>query len=225
MNGRTRVRRHPRSWAVVVVLTAGLVASAPSAARADGRFIDVHGAVLAGGIVGGGTASGAPDFFEQTRGPGIGAEVGVRLLILDLSVRFLQVIGANGREGTLSYIPMLGPSIEIPLIGGGTDVEGRRRLPKLVLRPGLAAGFGFGTPRPAHAPLSADQISAKGLLVIGRVGVERFFGPVVGLAVHVEGGYHYFLGGAGVINGSSVSDHSEGWQLGLFGSVVVHLGI
>src|SRR5205814_8155952 len=97
--------------------------------------------------------------------------------------------------GTLSYIPMLCPSIEIPV--------GHR----LVLRPGLAAGFGFGTPGPAHAPLSADQISAKGLLVMGRLGVERFFGPVVGLSVHAEGGYHYFIGGSGLINGTSASDH------------------
>jgi hypothetical protein len=193
-------------------------------ARADGRFIDLHGGVLVGGMTGGGSAGDA-DFFKRTGGPGFGAEVGLRLLILDFSLRFFQVVGSSGREGTLSYIPMVGPSIEIPLMGGGTDMSGRSRPAKLVLRPGLAAGFAFGTPGPAHAPLSADQISAKGLLVDGRVGVERFIGPVLGLAVQVEGGYHYLLGGSGIVNGSSVGDHSSGWQLGLFGSVVVHLGI
>lgn len=197
-------------------LLAGLLLGAllpPRTARADGRFVDVHAAVLAGGVSGGGSATGAPDFFRQVRGPAVGAEVGIRLLILDLSFRFLQTFDTNGRGGTISYIPMLGPSVEIPVAR------------HLVLRPGLAAGFGFGTPGPAHAPLTADQISAKGLLVMGRLGVERFFGPVVGLAAHVEGGYHYFIGGSGLINGSSVSDHSSGWQMGVFGSFVVHIGV
>jgi hypothetical protein len=226
VNDRSRSLPRGMSWlAAAMTVTAGMAAIAPRTARADGRIVDFHGAVLAGGIMGGGTASGAPDFYRQTRGPGLGAEVGVRLLVLDLSVRFFQVIGSNGREGTISYIPMLGPSFEIPVMGGGTDIHGRPRPATVVLRPGVAAGFGFGTPGPAHAPLSADQISAKGLLVMGRLGVERFFGPVLGLAAQVEGGYHYFLGGAGLINGSAVSDHSEGWQLGAFGSIILHLGI
>jgi len=172
----------------------------------------VHAAVLAGGLTGGGSA-GSADFFHQISGPGVGAEVGVRLLIIDLSFRFLQTFDSNGRGGTLSYIPLLGPSIEIPVAR------------HMVLRPALAAGFGFGTPGPAHAPLSADQISAKGLLVVGKLGVERFFGPVFGLSLHAEGGYHYFIGGSGLINGTSASDHSSGWQMGLFGSAVIHLGI
>ena len=153
-------------------------AGQPRASRVldDGRFVDVHGGRPRGRRLGGGSATGAPDFFRQVRGPAVGAEVGIRLLILDLSFRFLQTFDADGRGGTISYIPMLGPSVEIPVAR------------HLVLRPSVAAGFGFGTPGPAHAPLTADQISAKGLLVMGRLGVERFFGPVMGLAAHVEGG-------------------------------------
>jgi len=195
------------------VLSVSLASLAhPRPARADGRFIDLHAGVLAGGLTGGGSA-GAADFFHQISGPGLGAEVGLRLLILDLSFRFMQTFDSGGRGGTISYIPMLGPSIEIPVAR------------HLVLRPSVAAGFGFGTPGPAHAPLSADQISAKGLLVVGKLGVERFFGPVFGLALQAEGGYHYFVGGSGLINGTAASDHSSGWQMGLFGSAVVHLGI
>jgi len=195
--------------AALALLLTGLLA--PREARADGTFIDVHAGVLAGGLTGGGSA-GTADFFHQIGGPGVGAEVGIRLLILDLSFRFMQTFNSDGRGGTISYIPMLGPTFEIPLAR------------RLVLRPGLAAGFGFGTPGPAHAPLSADQISAKGLLVMGRLGVERFFGPVFGLAVQAEGGYHYFIGGSGLVNGAE-SDHSSGWQMGVFGSAVIHLGI
>jgi len=143
------------AWMGVGLAAAVLLASAwdQRHARAeDGRFIDLHAAVLAGGLTGGGSA-GTADFFHQISGPGVGAEVGLRLLILDLSFRFLQTFDSDGRGGTISYIPMLGPTIEIPVAR------------HMVLRPSLAAGFGFGTPGPAHAPLSADQISAKGLLV------------------------------------------------------------
>jgi len=222
MTKRTQARLRVTARLAVAV---GALLALSGVARADGRIVDFHGAILAGGTIGGGSASGAPDFFEQTRGPGIGAEVGVRLFVMDLSLRFLQVFDSSGRKGTISYIPMLGPTLEIPVVGGGTDIHGRPRKARVVLRPGLAAGFGFGTPGPAHAPLSADQISAKGLLVMGRFGIEQFVGPVVGLAAQIEGGYHYFIGGGGVANGSSVSSHSEGWQLGVFGSVVLHLGI
>jgi hypothetical protein len=213
---RSQPARRRVTWRTAIVLALPLLLMAsligPRAARADGRFIDVHGGLLAGGLTGGGSA-GTADFFHQISGPGVGAEVGIRLLILDLSFRFMQTFDSSGRGGTISYIPMLGPSIEIAVAR------------HMVLRPSVAAGFGFGTPGPAHAPLSADQISAKGLLVMGKLGVERFVGPVLGLSVHAEGGYHYFVGGSGLINGTAASDHSSGWQMGLFGSVVIHLGI
>lgn len=213
-----------------IALVAGIACAVVSFTRvgeahAEGRIIDFRGEVLVGAMTGRGSDSAAPDFFHQTQGPGFGAEVGVRLLVLDLSIRFVQMLGSDGREGTLTLLPMFGPSLEIPLISGGTDLMGKRRPPKLVLRPGFMAGFGFGTPAPVHGQLSADQISAKGLILMGRCGVERFFGPFVGLEAHIEGGYHYLLGGEGIVNGSAAKDHSQGWQLGAFGGVVLHLGI
>jgi hypothetical protein len=211
--------------ASVACSVAGVTFTGVGEARAEGRFVDLHGEVMVGAMTGRGSDKAAPDFFHQTQGPGFGVELGVRLLVLDLSVRFIQMVGSDGREGTLTLLPMFGPSLEIPLQKGDSDLLGKRRPPKLVLRPGVAAGFGFGTPAPVHGALSADQISAKGLIVMGRCGVERFFGPFVGLEAHIEGGYHYLLGGEGVVNGASASDHSQGWQLGAFGGVVLHLGI
>jgi len=90
-----------------------------------------------------------------------------------------------------------------------------------VVRPGLGAGLGFGTPAPVNPPLSADQISAKGLLVMGRFAVERMFGPIIGIGAEIDGGYHYLLGGTAVVNSR---DHSSGWQLAGFGTLAFHLG-
>jgi hypothetical protein len=133
------------------------------------------------------------------------------------------MLGSSGREGTLSTI-MLGPMFEIPVLGGELDTAGHRRPAKLVLRPGATAGLGFGTPAPVNPPLSADQISGKGFLANARFGAEYFVQPWFGLEAHVEGGYHYFVGGEGVLNGAAVQDHSSGGQFGLFGSAVLHLG-
>lgn len=208
-----------------LVLAAAIVALAPSVARADGRIVDLHTGLVTGGMTGWGNGGvGSPDFFHQVQGPGLGVELGLRLLVLDLSIRFIQMFGTDGRAGTLSTI-MLGPVLEIPLLDGGTDADGRRRLPKLVLRPGLAVGVGLGTPAPVNPPLSADQISGKGFLGVARCGIERFFGPWFGLEGHVEGGYHYFLGGEGLINGADMKGHSSGGQIAVFGSAVAHVGL
>ncbi|HEY8924096.1 MAG TPA: hypothetical protein VIU64_06920 [Polyangia bacterium] len=202
---------------------AGALAVAPAMARAEGRFVDLHAGLMFGGLTGGGNGGpSTPDFFSGTRSA-FGAEIGLRLLVIDLSIRFLQMLGSNGREGTLSTI-MLGPMFEIPVLGGELDTASHRRPVKLVLRPGATAGLGFGTPAPVNPPLSADQISGKGFLANARFGAEYFVQPWFGLEAHVEGGYHYFVGGEGVLNGAAVQDHSSGGQFGLFGAAVLHLG-
>ena len=202
-----------------VALVAFLGASGIAHARA--KLIDLHLAILGGGMTGDGTAKVPPDFFHQTRGPGLGAELGLRLVIIDLSIRFLQMLGSDGRQGTLTSI-MLGPMVEIPVKGGGKDAFGNSRPPQVVVRPGLVAGVGFGTPAPVSPPLSADQISGKGLMVLGRFAVERMFGPIFGLGAEVQGGYHYFLGASGLATGN---DRSSGWQLAGFGTLAFHFGI
>lgn len=213
-------------FGVAGLALAAAAAVAPSLAHADGgRIIDLHGGLMTGAMTGWGNGGvGSPDFFHQVQDPGLGVELGLRVLVLDLSIRFVQMFGTDGRGGTLSTI-MFGPTLEIPLLGGGTDVDGHPRLAKLVLRPGLAAGVGLGTPAPVNPPLSADQISGKGFLGVARCGIERFFGPWFGLEGHVEGGYHYFIGGEGLVNGTDMKGHSSGGQIALFGSAVLHLGL
>jgi hypothetical protein len=203
-----------------VVFAAALVAlgvwlTGARAAEARAKLLDLHVGAVAGGMTGRGADSGTPDFFHLAQGGGFGAEVGLRLLVLDLSIRFVQFVDSKGTAGTLSTI-LLGPSVEIP-------VQSRGEQPVLVVRPGVAVGFGFGTPLPVNLPLNNDQISGKGLLVVGRFGIERMFGPVVGLGAEVQGGYHYFFGADATVNDQK--DHSSGWQIAGFGMLSVHFGI
>jgi hypothetical protein len=217
--GSMSARTFRLAGCTLVVL--GILVACGGAAHAQGKLIDLHGAVLVGGSTGNGSAAGGTDFYHQTQGPGFGGEVGVRLLVLDLSIRFLQMVGSDGREGTQSTL-FFGPSIEIPILGGGTDSAGRHRPVTLVIRPALVGGLVFGTPAPVSPPLTGDQISAKGVLGMGRLAVEWMFGPIFGLGVEAEGGYHYLIGASGVVNGP---DHSSGWQMAGFGTAAFHLGI
>ncbi len=198
-----------------------LLAGAADKARAQGKLIDLHGAILGGGMIGRGSG-GNQDLFYQTQGAGFGAEVGARLLVLDLSIRFLQMVSPDGYRGTL-LSALVGPSIEIPVVHGGKDKQGKTLPPKVVVRPGLAAGFGLGTLVPVKPPLTNDQLAGKGLLIMGRFAVERMFGPVIGIGAEIQGGYHYLFGANAEINGQQ--DSSSGWQMGGFGTLAIHLGV
>lgn len=193
------------------------VAAVTTAGPASAKIVDLRASLLAGGQIGDGAGGTTPDFFRETRGPALGLEIGLRLTVVDLSFRFLQMVGADGRKGTLSTIPMLGLAFEIPIDGKrGSD---RRRL---LLRPGVGVGFGFGTPGPVNPPLSADQISGKGIMALGRVGCEWMFNQFFGVGGELQGGYHYFFGGSGLLNGN---DQSSGWQLAAFAAATAHIGL
>jgi hypothetical protein len=195
---------------------AALLTLTLAAAPAQARLVDLHAGTRAGGIIGWGSRSGTPDFFEKTRGPALGVEVGVKLLVLDLSVSFLQVFDSGGRSGTLSQA-ILGFEIDIP-VGQARTRDGRR---KLILRPGAGGGVAFGTPGPVSPPLTNDQISDKGLVSQTRLALE--YNPYALLGFGVEGdlGYHYFLGGQ-VVNNSL--DHSSGIHLAALATLTFHLG-
>jgi hypothetical protein len=208
--------------AALAFVVVGAELSRPARAQTKTKWVDLHGSVLVGGTTGGGTARGAPDFFDASEGFASGVNLGVRLFVVDFSIRFLQMIDSHGAASTLSTA-LLGSSLEIPLVGGGQDISGRPRRIEVVLRPGLGAGFALGTPAPVHLPIDNAQLSAKGLLVQGSCGIERLFGPYFGIGATLEGGYHYLFGQSATLN--SGSDRSQGWQLAIFTMFTGHFGV
>jgi hypothetical protein len=200
-----------------LLFTAVLTAAALAARRADARWLDLHAGVRGGGITGWGSDRNTPDFFEKTRGPGAGFELGVKLLVFDVSANFLQVFDGSGRVGTLTQF-LLGFEIDVPA-GDGKLPDGH---PQNIFRPGLAAGFGFGTPGPVHPPLDNAQISDKGFVSHVKLAYEHFLNPFIGVGVEANLGYHYFLGGQVATNGQ---DHSSGYHLVGLGTFTFHLGL
>jgi hypothetical protein len=214
---------------MVAAVALGLFAGVRTA-NAENRFVDLHAGAVAGGFFGGGSGTTTPpgsakksetDFFERVRGPAAGAEVGVRLLVLDLSARFLQAFDGDGTQGTLSQLA-LSFVLGIPVGGAGVDAEGRPRPGATFLRPGAHVGFGIGTLRPVSPPLDNKQIAQKGLLTGGALGLEHVFGRFFSLEGRVEGGYHYFFGAQTAVNSQSAS---SGWQMAILGLATLHLGI
>jgi hypothetical protein len=203
----------------LALLALGLVLSAQQRA-AEARLIDVRAGLLAGGVVGWGATDKTPDFFDTTRGGALGFEVGVKLLVFDLSGNFVQVIDSSGRTGTLTQF-LLGFIIDAPIGPGHTQAERNR----LLLRPGVNMGFAFGTPHPVSPPLDSAQISHKGLVTNLKVGVEYFLTPYLGVGAEVSAGYHYFFGGTIVVTqGDANKSFSSGSHLIGLGTLTFHLG-
>ena len=177
-----------------------------------------YAGATAGGMAGWGTTPNTPDFFDTTRGGGVGFNLGLKLLIFDFSTNFFQTFDSSGAAGTLVQF-LLGTEVDIPL--------GEAKLPdgqsQQVLEPEIAGGFGFGTPGPVNPPLNDSQVSAKGVVVNATVGYEYYFNPFVAVGAKGTFGYHYFLGGD-VVNSSSVQDHSSGYQVAGLGTITFHLG-
>jgi len=207
--------RRPFATAALVALIGVAVGTARPA---QARLIDLYAGATAGGFGGWGSTPGTPDFFDKTHGPAVGFDLGLKLLVFDLSANFLQTFNGKGTAGTLIQF-LLGTEVDVPL--GQTKIaEG---LSQQVLKPEIAGGFGFGTPGPVNPPLTDSQISAKGIVANATLGYEFFLNPFIGLGASGTFGYHYFFGGD-VINSSNVQDHSSGYQLIGLGTVTFHLG-
>jgi hypothetical protein len=198
-------------WLGAVALAATL--AAPAAAEA--RLVDLRAAAQAGGMFGWGQRSAVPDFFRQSAGPGFGFELGARLLVIDLSMSFLQLMDTDGLSGTLIQL-LLGTEIDIPVgdpkLPNGQSVN--------VLHTGIVAGVALGTGATVSFPIDNEQIADKGIVSRFRFGYEYFLNPFVGVGGQLDLGYHYFLAGQ-PINGM---DHASGFHIIGLGNLTFHIG-
>jgi hypothetical protein len=199
---------------LAIVLGGALLAPRP----AQARLIDLYAGATAGGLSGWGTTPNTPDFFDTTRGGGVGFDLGLKLLIFDLSANFFQTFNGSGAAGTLVQF-LLGTEFDIPL-GDAKLPDGQSQN---VLKPEIAGGFGFGTPGPVSPPLNDSQVSAKGVVANGILGYEYYFNPFIAVGAQGTFGYHYFFGGD-VVNSSSAQGHSAGYHVSGLGTLTFHLG-
>jgi len=189
---------------------------------AEARLIDLHAGLTGGGITGWGSTSGTPDFFDRRKGGGLGAELGVKLLVFDLSATFFQYLDGGGRAGTLEQL-LFGVNIDVP-VGNDKFQEGvERGKSRNIIRPLANIGIATGTPEPVQLPLDNAQISSKGIVSYWGVGYEHFLNEFMGFGGELEGGYHYFIDGGRSMLAANQT-HSSGYQLAGFAKFTFHLG-
>lgn len=207
-----------RGGAATAGLLGALAVTLLAARPTQARLIDLYAAGTAGGVTGWGTTPNTKDFFDLTRGGGLGFDLGMKLLFLNVDANFVQVFDGSGASGTFVQF-LLGGAVDLPL--------GKQRFqngePVNVLEPKLAAGFGFGTPAPVHGTLTDDQISAKGVVADAVLGYEHYLDPYVAIGAQATFGWHYLFGGD-VVNSSANQGHSNGYHLIGLGTVTFHLG-
>jgi hypothetical protein len=212
---------HHRSLALALAAaTLGLTAVASRPAEA--RLIDLRAGVDGGGFTGWGNTANTPDFFERRKGLGLGVDVGVKLLIFDVSANFFQVIDGNGRQATLTQI-LAGVNIDVPVGHDKFQTGIDRGHNKNILHPLAEIGFAAGTPEPVKPPLDNAQISDKGLVTYVGLGYEHFLTGVIAVGAEADYGYHYFTGGGkSMMAGSQL--YSQGTQLAGYATLTFHLG-
>ncbi|HTA18007.1 MAG TPA: hypothetical protein VK989_01875 [Polyangia bacterium] len=208
-------------WSLALALAViGLITVA--AGPAEARLIDLRAGVIAGGVTGWGATSNTPDFFDRRKAPGLGVDVGVKLLIFDVSANFFQFIDSNGRAGTLTQI-LAGVNIDVPVGHDKFQTGIDRGHNKNILHPLAEIGFAAGTPEPVKPPLDNAQISDKGLVTYVGLGYEHFLTGVVAIGAEADYGYHYFTGGGKSMMAANQL-YSSGTQLAGFATLTFHLG-
>jgi len=209
----------------ILLLALAVFGAASLRARpAEARLIDLHAGAIAGGVTGWGTTANTPDFFKRRGGPGVGAELGVKLLIFDVSVNFLQIFDSSGRGATLTQ-GLFGVNIDVP-VGNQKFQDGvERGKSKNIIRPIANIGVALGTPEPVHLPVDNAQLSSKGLVSYWGVGYEHFINEFMGVGAVANFGYHYFIGGGKSEDPTVMNQsHSAGYQFAGFATLTFHLG-
>jgi hypothetical protein len=213
------------SSSLALTLAAFVCVGLSLAARpAQARLIDLRAGVIGGGLTGWGQTANTPDFFKRRQGPGAGVEVGVKLLVFDVSASFLQLFNGSGTAGTLTQL-LAGVNIDVP-VGNDKFQEGvERGKSRNVIRPIANLGFAVGTPEPVKPPLDNAQISAKGFVSYMGLGYEHFLNEFFGVGAQANFGYHYFIdGGMSEMTAVPNQTHSAGYQLSGFATFTFHLG-
>jgi hypothetical protein len=213
-----------RILASLVFATAFAVVSL-GARPASARLIDLRAGALGGGLTGWGETSNTPDFFKRRQGPGLGVELGVKLLVFDVSANFVQLFDSNGTAGTLTQF-LAGINVDIP-VGIDKFQEGvERGKSRNIIRPIANLGFALGTPERVHPPLDDAQISAKGFVSYVGLGYEHFLNEFFGVGAQANFGYHYFIDGgmSEAMATPGLQTHSSGYQLSGFATFTFHLG-
>ncbi|MBT8492243.1 MAG: hypothetical protein KJO07_04215 [Deltaproteobacteria bacterium] len=204
-----------------------LAASAVALAcpTADADLLSGTLRVQGGGAYGKGLSGDLKDeaFEEGVRGGTYGVRAGVEVFFINLWIGHDQYLDPDGFQGTWTTLPMIGFDTEFDL-GAGAIIPNptkkmKRGPSKWSLHLGFGAGFGLGTGQQVEPPLDNGQVSDKGFMFEGEVGINRKLGDSFSLGVAVPLQYRIMFKN----DADSVANDPDDRYTSAIGSVLVNL--
>ncbi len=181
-------------------------------AEADPEFLVLYGGIHGGGMVGTGIGGDQKDaaFFANAPPATYGATVGVRILFLGVAIEHHQFVGDQQVNGAssgsgLATWTQIAAGLDMN-VGLGSDKQ-QKAGKGGVFHFGATAGFGVGTGQQVDPPLSNDEVTDKGFLLTGTLGVGKHLNKAldIGVSVPVTWGYYFK-------NGVASNDVSNQYQ-------------
>jgi hypothetical protein len=150
--------------------------------------------------LGGNNAAGSnSDFFYRNRGGLTGVKAGVDVLFLEGFIDFKQGFGSDGwHSAWVGFMAGIKLAFDINLVGENTVYVA------------ADVGFGFGTAGAFDPPLSNANVSQKGPVGVGRIGLDHKLNRFFSLGVEFDMGYHFLL-----LSGAAVESASDKFVHGL----------
>lgn len=207
------------------VLGGVLFAATPAAAD----VFKLYGEIRTGGTFGTGLSGDRKDdaFFARAAPPTYGVLVGGRFLVVDASLQhhqYLRLGSGAADESELSTWTQfdVGLGFSADLAGGDEPAKQGGEKPDkrgAFIDMGVKVGFGVGTGEQVEPPLSNDEVTDKGFVVEGRIGVGTHLNNYldVGVQVPVAWGYYFKSG-----EGAAANDRDTHYR-GLHGAALVYL--
>lgn len=190
-----------------VVLSLVLTAVLPATARADKLvlFGEIHG----GGMYGTGTAGAAKDsaFFASSPHGTYGAEIGAQVLFLGAWIEHHQYTDGS----RLTTWTQFGLGIHQVVDTGDADQRKEHKGGYFEFGGGL--WYGLGTGQQVNPPLDNAQISDKGFLLEGRVGIGTHLSKYFDLGLEVPASYGFFFKTGNGAGANDTSTQYRGWQI------------
>ena len=184
-----------------------LLVAAPAVASADTfkLFGEIHG----GGMYGAGTAGAEKDssFFAEAPHGMYGAEIGAELLFFDAWIQHHQYT-----DGTrLTTWTQFGLGVHNEIETG--DAQQKKDHKGGYFEFGGGLWYGLGTGQQVKPPLDNAQISDKGFLLEGRLGIGTHLNKVMDLGLEVPVSYGFFFKTGNGAGANDTGNQYRGWQI------------
>jgi hypothetical protein len=187
----------------------GLAVLVVSVGRVDADVLGLYGNIHGGGMVGEGTGGDqkGEDFFKNAPNGAYGAQVTGRFLFLAAEITHRQYAFTGGEtENSLRTWTQFSVGVDFD-VGLGNEMEKKQRKGKF-FHASAMAGFGLGTGQQVMPPLDNAQVSDKGFVLGGRVGLGTHLSKNFDFGVMVPVQYHYLFKNGVAAN--NVDNHYQG---------------